>query len=48
MELSEAVRAEARTFLELVEEPSRAHMRNLGLGALTFGDVRERIREVYL
>ncbi len=48
VDLPEAVRAEVNTFLGLVDEPSRSYMRDLGLGGLTFDDVRERIREVYL
>lgn len=48
VELPDAIRVEVEMFLGLVEEPSRSYMRSLGLGSLTFDDIRQRIREVYL
>ena len=48
VELPERVRSEVERFLRTVEEPSRTYMRSLGLGGISFADVMERIREVYL
>ena len=48
VELPDQVRSEVERFLRTVEEPSRSYMRSLGLGGITFTDVMERIREVYL
>ena len=48
VELPDRVRLEVERFLRTVEEPSRSYMRSLGLGGISFADVMERIREVYL
>lgn len=48
VELLDRVRSEVERFLHTVEEPSRSYMRSLGLGGISFADVMERIREVYL
>lgn len=48
VELPERVRSEVERFLRVVEEPSRSYMRSLGLGGISFADIMQRIREVYL